>query len=319
MYDIYPLVPWLAMLLDMAVGDPRTRWHPVVLIGQVISFWEARLYPKQSRPVRTVFDGACCVLLVFLTVAIVGGVFLYGAALAGYYVYIAASAVLLYITITPDSLARDGKEIAGLLMTGDLAKARQKLSWIVGRDTDRLDESEISRATIETVAENITDGILSPLFYFALGGPLGALLYRTANTMDSMLGYRNDRYLYFGRVAARLDDVLNYIPARITAVLLLAGAWILRYDVRHAWQIMRRDADKHPSPNGGYAEATVAGALGIRLGGNNYYGGVPEFRAYMGDAKQSMTWVHILSTVRLMYASTWLMIASVSILIAVIR
>ncbi len=313
MYSLTPFVPWLAMLLDMAVGDPRSRWHPVVLIGRVISFWEKRLYPKRSQPGMTVFDGGCCVLLVFLTVGAVGGVIMHAAAWAGYYVYIALSVVMLYITITPDSLARDGKEIAGLLMTGDLVKARQKLSWIVGRDTDKLDEGEISRATIETVAENITDGILSPLFYFALGGPLGALLYRTANTMDSMLGYKNDRYIYFGRVAARLDDILNYIPARITALLLLAGAWILRYDVRRAWRIMRRDADKHPSPNGGYAEATVAGALGIRLGGNNYYGGVPEFREYMGDATQPMTWIHILSTVRLMYASTWLMIAAVSI------
>lgn len=313
MYNLTPFVPWLAMLLDMAVGDPRSRWHPVVLIGRVISFWEKRLYPKRSQPGMTVFDGGCCVLLVFLTVGAVGGVIMHAAAWAGYYVYIALSVVMLYITITPDSLARDGKEIAGLLMTGDLVKARQKLSWIVGRDTDKLDEGEISRATIETVAENITDGILSPLFYFALGGPLGALLYRTANTMDSMLGYKNDRYIYFGRVAARLDDILNYIPARITALLLLAGAWILRYDVRRAWRIMRRDADKHPSPNGGYAEATVAGALGIRLGGNNYYGGVPEFREYMGDATQPMTWIHILSTVRLMYASTWLMITAVSI------
>ena len=313
MYNLTPFVPWLAMLLDMAVGDPRSRWHPVVLIGRVISFWEKRLYPKRSQPGMTVFDGGCCVLLVFLTVGAVGGVIMHAAAWAGYYVYSALSVVMLYITITPDSLARDGKEIAGLLMTGDLVKARQKLSWIVGRDTDKLDEGEISRATIETVAENITDGILSPLFYFALGGPLGALLYRTANTMDSMLGYKNDRYIYFGRVAARLDDILNYIPARITALLLLAGAWILRYDVRRAWRIMRRDADKHPSPNGGYAEATVAGALGIRLGGNNYYGGVPEFREYMGDATQPMTWIHILSTVRLMYASTWLMIAAVSI------
>ena len=313
MYNLTPFVPWLAMLLDMAVGDPRSRWHPVVLIGRVISFWEKRLYPKRSQPGMTVFDGGCCVLLVFLTVGAVGGVIMHAAAWAGYYVYIALSVVMLYITITPDSLARDGKEIAGLLMTGDLVKARQKLSWIVGRDTDKLDEGEISRATIETVAENITDGILSPLFYFALGGPLGALLYRTANTMDSMLGYKNGRYIYFGRVAARLDDILNYIPARITALLLLAGAWILRYDVRRAWRIMRRDADKHPSPNGGYAEATVAGALGIRLGGNNYYGGVPEFREYMGDATQPMTWIHILSTVRLMYASTWLMITAVSI------
>ncbi len=313
MYDLYPLVPWLAMVLDIAIGDPRSRWHPVVLIGRVISFWEKRVYPQRSSPRQTIFDGACCVLLVLLTVGAVGGVIMYLAAWVGYHAYLLMAAVVLYITITPDSLARDGKEIAGLLMHGDIAEARHKLSWIVGRDTAGLDEGEISRATIETVAENITDGILSPLFYFALLGPLGALLYRAANTMDSMLGYKNERYLYFGRVAARLDDVLNYLPARITAGLLLVSAWVLRYNVHNAWRIMRRDADKHPSPNGGYAEATVAGALDIRLGGYNYYDGVAEFRAYMGNASQPITWLHILSTVRLMYAATWWMIGIVSL------
>lgn len=314
MYNLYPLVPWLAMFLDMILGDPRTRWHPVVLIGHIISFWERCLYPKNTKPMHAILKGACCVLFVLLTVGGIGGVIIFLATWTSYYVYWVTAAIVLYITITPNSLARDGKEIAHLLMIKNLPLARQKLSWIVGRDTNNLDEGEIARATIETVAENITDGILSPLFYFSLFGPMGALLYRASNTMDSMLGYKNQRYLFFGRVAARLDDVLNYIPARITAALILLAAWLWKLNWRHAWLTMTRDAVKHPSPNGGYAEATVAGALNIRLGGYNYYEGTPEFREYMGDALHPITCIDILLTIRLMYTATWLMIGIVSLM-----
>ena len=158
------------------------------------------------------------------------------------------------------------------------------------------------RATVETVAENTIDGILSPLFFFALGGAPLAACYRAANTLDSMIGYKNDKYLYFGRFAARLDDVLNYIPARIGALLYILMAALLRYDWKGAWRIVRRDASKHPSPNGGYAEAAVAGALGIRLGGYNSYFGKVSFRAYMGDPRHELGPGHIRQAVHLMYA-----------------
>ena len=157
---------------------------------------------------------------------------------------------------------------------------------------------------METIAENTVDGIIAPLFFFVLGGVPLAVLYRAANTMDSMIGYKNDKYLYFGRAAAKLDDVLNYIPARITGVLFIFAACLLGFDYKNAYDMMLRDADKHPSPNGGYAEATVAGALHIRLGGINSYFGKKSLRAYMGEAIELTAPKHIMECIRMMYTVT---------------
>ena len=213
----YALVPFMALIIDAVIGDPRSDWHPVVLIGKLISTWENKLYPKHHTDnIKLFLYGCGVVLLVLVSVGIVSTVILYIAAKAGIFCYFLLSAVLLYVSITPRALARDGMEIYNLLKKGNVETARARLSWIVGRDTDGLNESEISRGTIETVAENTTDGIISPLFYFLLLGPIGAIVYRAGNTMDSMIGYKNERYLFFGRAAARLDDVLNYIPARVT-------------------------------------------------------------------------------------------------------
>ena len=185
-----------------------------------------------------------------------------------------------------------------------MEQARFKVGWIVGRDTQRLDEREVTRATVETVAENIVDGIISPLVYFAIGGAPLAFLYRAVNTLDSMVGYKNDKYLYFGRVAARVDDVFNYVPARLTGVLLVIAAFLLGYNAKGAAKMIWRDAAKHPSPNSGIAEAGVAGALGVRLGGLNYYGGVASQRAYMGDEVNRLSAVYIQKTVYMMYVAT---------------
>ena len=174
--------------------------------------------------------------------------------------------------------------------------------------TEDLDESEITRATVETIAENTVDGIIAPFFFFIIGGPMGAILYRTANTMDSMLGYKNQKYLYFGRVAARFDDILNWIPARITFVLFVISAFFLRFDAKKAIEIGLRDAKKHPSPNGGYAEAPVAGALHIRLGGYNQYFKKMTFREYMGDPIEKLNRNHITRTIYMMYVTTILMV-----------
>lgn len=309
----FAVVPFAAFLLDTLLGDPRSRWHPVVLIGNVITFAERHLYPQTGRPADLLRRGVLLVLFVLITVGAVGAMLLYVAARLHYGLYLAASALMLYITITPRALARDGLSIRRRLAAGDLAAARRELSWIVGRDTEELSESEIARATIETVAENIVDGIISPLFYFALFGPLGALLYRASNTMDSMVGYKNDRYLYFGRAAALWDDAVNFLPARLTAGLLLIAAAVLRLDVRHARRMLARDAAKHPSPNGGYAEATVAGALHIRLGGYNSYRGRVEFREYMGEPLVKIGGEHITRTVQLMYVTTVLGVLAVTI------
>ena len=184
---------------------------------------------------------------------------------------------------------------------------------IVGRDTSVLDAAGVTRAAVETIAENTSDGVIAPMLYTAIGGPVLGFVYKAVNTMDSMLGYKNDKYLYFGRAAARLDDVLNYIPARITGILLVLAAGILRLDMKNAWRIMRRDAAQHPSPNGGFPEAATAGALGIRLGGMNSYFGKPHFRAYMGDPLETLAAPHITGAIRLMYTATvlFLLVAGV--------
>lgn len=314
--SFYALIPIAALVIDTIYGDPRSDWHPVVLIGKLISFYENKLYPEPKTSDGNMFlRGMVTVLLVLLTVGLITGLLVWLSVKGGILFYAAMGAVILYFTITPRALCRDGMEIYHLLKAGDIVAARKRLSWIVGRDTENLDESDIARGTVETIAENTTDGIISPLFWFLLFGPVGAMVYRAGNTMDSMLGYKNDRYLYFGRFAARLDDVLNYIPARITFLLFVASAAILKLDWKNAKKIGLRDAPKHPSPNGGYAEATVAGAMHVRLGGYNYYEGKPEFREYMGDPDTPLKADHIKHAIYMMYGATILFVVLESVLI----
>lgn len=300
------LIPLCAVLIDTAVGDPRSKWHPVVLIGNLIATLERWL----RKPDLSVgWQRWAGVLLVFLVLSMVYSVvrdLLYFCNLLHPLAGFAGSAVLLSFAITPRSLAEAGHEIRDYLLAGDLVQARAKVGWIVGRDTDSLDEAGVTRATVETVAENIVDGIISPLFYAAIGGVPLAFMYRAVNTLDSMVGYKNEKYLHFGMAAARMDDVFNYIPARLTGLLLILAAAVLRYDAKGAVRMIRRDSAKHPSPNSGLPEAAVAGALGIQLGGLNYYGGIASFRAHMGDPCQPLTAKHIQQTIRLMYVTTGL-------------
>ena len=218
LHHLVYFIPLGALVVDTIFGDPRSKYHPVVLIGNCISFYESILYKKNTTAKHQIILGISTVLLVIITVMIVvTGLLFIGGTIhpVGYSI---VSLLCLYISISPRCLAEAGIEIANLLRKQDILEARRKVGWIVGRKTSDLDESEITRATIETVAENTVDGIISPLFWFVLLGPWGAIGYRAINTMDSMLGYKNDRYLYFGRFAARLDDVVNYIPARLTFV-----------------------------------------------------------------------------------------------------
>ena len=294
-----------AFLFDALIGDPRSKFHPVVLMGNLISFLEKILRRDADGYIKKICKGGVLVILV-LAISYGAGVLILVLAnfTKSFTVKIFIEAIVLSFMISPRSLAEAGRELYYLLTVGNLAGARYKVGWIVGRDTNYLNEHEIVRATVETVSENTVDGIISPLFYFAVGGLPLAVAYRAVNTMDSMLGYKNEKYLYFGRVAARLDDVANFIPARLTAILFIAAAFMLNLDYKNAFEMMRRDAHKHPSPNGGYAEATVAGALNIQLGGINSYFGVPHFRAYMGDPNEMLEPAHILGAIRLMYTAT---------------
>ena len=295
----------LAFFIDTVIGDPNSRWHPVVLMGKLISGLERLFYRAEDSDGKKYAMGAMLVLITLLVSYEAAAAIMmlsyripweWGSAIVG--------ALLLAFMISPKSLAKAGKGIYALLIRGDIEAARKKVGWIVGRDTEELTDAEIARATVETIAENTVDGIIAPLFFFVLGGVPLAVLYRAANTMDSMIGYKNDKYLYFGRAAAKLDDVLNYIPARITGVLFIFAACLLGFDYKNAYEMMLRDAAKHPSPNGGYAEATVAGALHIRLGGINSYFGKKSLRAYMGEAIELTAPKHIMECIRMMYTVT---------------
>lgn len=300
---IYVIV--LACLLDCILGDPNSRYHPVVLMGHMISFLERHLYRVTDSAGKKLFAGGLLVFFVlFVVYDITRGLMFLLHTLPYLHLSIVLEAFVLSFMITPKSLAQVGMEIYALLKDKHIPEARRAVGRVVGRDTEALDEENIARASIETVAENTVDGIISPLFFYVLGGLPLAVCYRAANTMDSMLGYKNVKYLYFGRIAARMDDVLNYIPARLTGVLFIVASMLLRLDFRRALSMLWRDASKHPSPNGGYAEAPVAGALGIRLGGENYYFGERHFRAYMGEHRKSITSEEIHLTVRLMYTAT---------------
>lgn len=301
-------IPAAAVILDSIIGDPRGGWHPVVLIGKLIAVLEKLLLPRPQTPAAKRWAG---LVLVIITLAVSYGLTwlaIEGLTAVHPLAGLVGGTLLLAFAISPRSLAEAGQEIKSYLDAGDLTQARYKVGWIVGRDTERLDTAEVTRATVETVAENIVDGVISPLFYAFIGGVPLAFLYRAVNTLDSMVGYKNEKYGDFGLVAARVDDVFNYIPARITGLLLIAAAAILGYDYQGAAASIRRDAAKHPSPNSGIGEAAVAGALGIRLGGLNYYGGIPSQRAFMGEPRNQLAPVHITSTITMMYVVTFLFI-----------
>jgi adenosylcobinamide-phosphate synthase len=296
-------------MVDTVVGDPRSAVHPVALIGRLIAWLESLLLAGTDSVMAKRIKGALLVAIVLTVVyGLVWGVvrlletFVPGAGV------LLAEALVLSFTISPRSLSQAGLQIRRQILAGNFSEARRQVGQIVGRDTDNLDEREITRATVETMAENIVDGIISPLFFAWLGGVPLAFLYRAVNTMDSMLGYRNERYADFGMIAARTDDVFNYVPARITGALVVVSAWLLRLDARGAVQAIWRDAAKHPSPNSGISEAGVAGALGIQLGGLNYYGGVASQRATMGTPLQELRAFHIRQTVSIIYGVTALFV-----------
>ncbi|RJQ27910.1 MAG: cobalamin biosynthesis protein CobD [Peptococcaceae bacterium] len=293
-----------AFLLDLLIGDPRWIPHPVVLMGKVISGLENFLRRTAADPGRLQAAGVVLVALV------VGGSYLVTVVLLvwlyrlDYRAGVAVEIWLIAATISTRGLADAAGSIHNQLRSGNIAEARREVGMIVGRDTGRMDEAEITRATVETVAENTVDGVTAPLIYAFLGGAPLAMAYRAANTLDSMVGYKNDRYLYFGRAAARFDDFVNYLPARLTGVLMIVAALILRLHARRGWTVVRRDAVGHPSPNSGIPEAAVAGALGVRLGGWNSYHGSLSFRPYLGEAIVPLQAGHIRLTVRVMYVTS---------------
>lgn len=305
---------FMAYIIDRLVGDPRWLPHPVVLMGKVISFLEKGMRKIGKKDASLKAAGILFpLLLVGGSFAVVWGL-LKGLSLIHPLLALGVEIWLISTTIAVKGLGGAGKEIYGLLKNGNIQGARKSLSMVVGRDTDKLDEKEVSRGAVETVAENIVDAIISPLFYGAIGGAPLAMAYRATNTLDSMVGYKNEKYLNLGWASARFDDIANFIPARLTALLLVVVSWVFRLNGKGAIQAILRDARKHPSPNSGFTEAGVAGALGIQLGGLNYYQGIPSYRATMGTPFRPLAPADILTTNKIMNGVTLLFLLVIAMI-----
>lgn len=294
-----PELLW-GVALDLAVGDPRWLPHPVRAFGWLVAKIEP-VWRASRLPLRVA--GVC-----FWVTAVGTAVLVVGLTMR----YIPRPWIAIYwifALLAIRDLDVEAARVIAALRRGDLADARRLLGFIVGRDTAALDEPEILRATIETVAENLCDGVIAPLFYLALGGPVAMAAYKAMNTLDSMVGYRNERYREFGWASARLDDVANWIPARLSALLIWICAMVAGCDPRRSVAITMRDAHTQPSPNAGYPEAAVAGALGVRLGGLNYYQGVASRKPYLGDARRALDLAAYRKARVLLYGSSLLMVA----------
>lgn len=300
---IIPII--LAYILDRILGDPRWLPHPVVGMGKLIYLGDRLLNRGRYRKAQGV-------LMVLLLLTIVGGLVIVLVRVAyGFHPYLGyfLEGVLIWSTIAVKGLGDAARLVAKPLQQKDFTSARQALGQIVGRDTANLGESEIVRGTVETVAENTCDAVIAPLFYAFFGGGLGAILYRAVNTCDAMVGYRNERYLAFGWGSARLDDLLNWLPSRLTALLMLSvNRPAVGISWRQAWRVMCRDARKHPSPNSGFGEATTAAILGVQLGGRNYYQGIPEDRPRMGDPLYPLATKQIEGAIQIMERTTLAML-----------
>lgn len=294
----------LGFILDLIVGDPHWLYHPIRLVGHLISGLEKllrRIFPKTEQG-ELIAGGFLLVLTAGITTAVAWGLLL-AADLVHPYLRFALEVIMCYWVLATKSLKTETMKVYDALKEGDLKKARFAVSMVVGRDTEVLDDIGVTKAAVETVAENASDGVIAPLLFLMIGGvPLG-FFYKAVNTMDSMVGYKNDKYLYFGRAAAKFDDVLNYIPARLSGMLMCGAAAFCGMDSKNAWRIYWRDRYNHSSPNSAHTEATAAGAMHIQLAGNAYYFGKLYEKPTLGDPDRPVEYEDIPRVNRLLYAT----------------
>ena len=286
--------------LDLIIGDPYSFPHPVRYIGKLISIVE-----KQIRKI-TSSDKGLKIAGFFLWFIVVGATFGITTLVLQLFkfnklAYFIVNTILIYTTLATKCLKDESVKIYKVLKTGDLEKSRIQLSYIVGRDTKNLNEKEIVRATVETVAENTVDGIIAPLFYGFIGGAPLAMAYKAVNTLDSTVGYKNDKYYYLGFASAKIDDIANYIPARLGVILLPLGSLFTGFNFKDALKIGIRDRKNHKSPNCAFSEGAVAGALGIQLGGTNVYFGKEVYKPTIGDKTREIEIEDIVRTNKIMY------------------
>ncbi|MBM4124552.1 MAG: cobalamin biosynthesis protein CobD [Nitrospira sp.] len=297
----------LASLLDAVVGDPRWLPHPVRLMGRTIAWCDERIRPLWRSPAGERMAGLVLAVGLPILVYAASRLAIETAGQVHWALGMGLEVLLAWTTLAARDLADHALSVVRALEAGQLQGARAAVSQIVGRDTAELSEPEVARATVETVAESTADGVVAPLLYLAVGGAPLALAYKAVNTLDSMIGHQDDRYRFFGWASAKADDMVNWIPARLTALLLvLAGGLMFRSAgrVRQAWRILLRDGGKHPSPNSGRPEAAMAGVLSIQLGGTNVYDGVPSARPVIGDPGSPLAANHIRTALRLMALAT---------------
>lgn len=305
--DGMPSAEWLlvaAVLLDGVLGDPQGWPHPVRLIGQGALALE--------NPCRRLFGngraaGLVAVVVVLALTGLAVAAVLQAAAMFGPWLVAALSVYFLYAGLALRDLLAHSRRVHAALDAGDLPEARRRVAMIVGRDTENLDEEGVARACIESVAENMVDGITAPLFYAVIGGPVGIMLYKAVNTMDSTFGYKNDRYRHFGWAAARLDDLANFLPARLSGIVVVLAAPLCGCSMAHAWRIFRRDRLRHASPNSGHTEAAVAGALEVQLGGDGVYFGQTVRKPLLGESRRPLAVERIVVTNRLVLFSAGLL------------
>ena len=296
-------------LLDCLLGDPHSIPHPVVAIGKLISGLEKLLrkcFPK-TRAGEMAAGGILWVLTVCVSFFVPLGL-LYVCGLVSPWLRLGVSSVMCWQVLAAKSLKTESMKVYTALKTGTIEQARYAVSMIVGRDTAALDEKAVARAAVETVAENCSDGVIAPMLYFALGGAPLAFAYKAVNTMDSMLGYVEMPYKNIGCIPAKLDDVFNYIPARLSGLAMLLAGGLLKLNFANGWKIFKRDRYNHASPNSAQTESVCAGLLGLRLAGDAWYHGVLHKKQYIGDALREITPEDIPLSCKLMYGTTGIML-----------
>ena len=299
---LYHIIAFLiGYILDLIVGDPMNFPHPIRLIGTLIGKLDKALNKRRAR----MLEGVLLCIIVVLTTAFATTLVIVVSYKIHVALGIAVEAILTCYILAARSLQVESMKVYHKLKSGTLEEARYAVSMIVGRDTDVLDQEGVTKAAVETVAENSSDGVIAPMLYTALGGPILGFIYKAVNTMDSMVGYHNEKYEYFGKAAARLDDLFNYIPSRLSAVFMILASYICGkdYSGREAVRIYKRDRNVTKSPNAGQTESVCAGALGIRLAGNAYYFGRLVEKPYIGDEGRSIEAEDIKRSCKLMYVT----------------
>lgn len=299
------LALFLGIILDFILGDPHGWWHPVIGIGKIITKAETvvrKVFPKTKTGER--ISGAVLVFVVILISVAVPAVLLYFAYQLHAAVGIFLEAVMCYTMLAAKSLKTESMKVTYALEQEGLEAGRNAVSMIVGRDTKHLDETGVTKAAIETVAENTSDGVIAPLLFMGVFGAAGGFFYKAINTMDSMIGYKNEKYQYLGTAAAKLDDAVNFIPARISAVVMILAAFLCGMDGKNAFLIFKRDRYNHASPNSAQTESVMAGALEIQLAGEAWYFGVKHEKPTIGDKKREVELADIKRSNRLMYLTT---------------